>query len=177
MSEAVESSGATQVERISLIVDAPEVAMPGLDTSIGKLRSIDGLLKSVNEQWAALGALGKTPINLGMRTPPAPRSSSRSGFSSRNVTPIMGPEQPPAPAPTSGYNLMAQAQRTAGYAAAASVVYGGLSIAKNGVESIIEAQYAEKRLSNVYRGQSSDVRKLTDDVMRLAAANGQSTHS
>lgn len=62
-----------------------------------------------------------------------------------------------------------------GWTAAVGALYTGVGVVKASVQSFVDLERATKRLDQVFRGGGGTARELADDILRLAAANGQSS--
>jgi TP901 family phage tail tape measure protein len=76
-----------------------------------------------------------------------------------------------------GRNLLKNVAHVTAWASAVAILYGTLNLATTSLSKMVETQYQSARLSQVlrteYESNSTATRKLTDDVLRMASANGR----
>jgi TP901 family phage tail tape measure protein len=75
-----------------------------------------------------------------------------------------------------GRNILQNIQHVTMWSAAVGVLYGAIGLAKSSMSSLMEISWQQARLSQVFRGEATEVRGLTDEVLALAAANGRSSN-
>ncbi len=73
-----------------------------------------------------------------------------------------------------GKNMLQNVAHVTAWSAAVGTLYGSLRVLKESVGTMIELQYQQARLSVVMGLSQSETNGLTDDILRLAAANGRS---
>ena len=74
-----------------------------------------------------------------------------------------------------GKNFAQNLMHITQWAMGAGALYGTLGVFKSAVTSSIQMEYQMARLGQVFRGEQSEVKGLTNDVLMLAAANGRSS--
>lgn len=76
-----------------------------------------------------------------------------------------------------GRNLLKNVAHVTAWAASVAILYGSINLVTGAMSKMVEVQYQSARLSQVlrseYEGNSTATRKLTDDVLRMASANGR----
>lgn len=73
-----------------------------------------------------------------------------------------------------GKNMLQNIAHVTAWSASVGVLYGSLRVLKESVGALVELQYQQARLSVVMNLSQSDTAGLTDDILKLAAANGRS---
>lgn len=74
-----------------------------------------------------------------------------------------------------GRNMVQNVMHVTAWAAAVGTLYGSLRLLKHGVASVVELEYAQARLGQVFTGGKEQVGGLTNEILKLAAANGRSS--
>lgn len=73
-----------------------------------------------------------------------------------------------------GSDFVRNTTKVATWAASVAVLYGTLAIARRGMQAMIDTGLQTARLGQVFSGVGGSAAQVTDDVLRLAAAEGRS---